>query len=228
LIDNVWYRTAARRPGRIREECNVIVRLRDGLLVVTGESGDTAELLEWSGLHEGQVFRLQQIEGGSIVFRSLGPEETACRVPINIQSQAPAPLDLISNFAATPFHLDRMHYGSIEGFWQGLKFPRDNDRRRIAMLDGGEAKRAGDDAPAASTIVYQGEEITVGTFAHWQLMERACRAKFGQNEAAREALLSTGERPLEHRVRRDSRTIPGVIMAEIWMQIRSDLRRGKS
>jgi predicted NAD-dependent protein-ADP-ribosyltransferase YbiA (DUF1768 family) len=55
-------------------------------------------------------------------------------------------------------------------------------------------------------------------------MRRACRAKFAQNEHAREALLATGERPLVHQVPRDSRTIPGVIMAEIWMALRSELR----
>ena len=34
----------------------------------------------------------------------------------------------------------------------------------------------------------------------------------------------TGERPLSHRTRPDSRTIPGVILAEIWMRLRSRLR----
>ena len=37
---------------------------------------------------------------------------------------------------------------------------------------------------------------------------RACRAKFAQNREATDALLSTGDRPLTHVVRRDSRTIP--------------------
>jgi hypothetical protein len=55
-------------------------------------------------------------------------------------------------------------------------------------------------------------------------MEQACRAKFSQNEEARTALLATGRRPLVHRMRRDSRTIPGVIMADIWMRIRDRLR----
>jgi hypothetical protein len=54
-------------------------------------------------------------------------------------------------------------------------------------------------------------------------MDRACRAKFTQNWEARSALLATGGRPLVHRMRRDSRTIPGVIMADIWMRIRSSL-----
>ena len=40
-------------------------------------------------------------------------------------------------------------------------------------------------------------------------------AKFEQSEAAQTALLSTGMRPLVHQMRRDSRTIPGVVMADI-------------
>jgi predicted NAD-dependent protein-ADP-ribosyltransferase YbiA (DUF1768 family) len=56
-------------------------------------------------------------------------------------------------------------------------------------------------------------------------MKQACRAKFTQNAEARAALLSTGERPLTHRVRRDSATIPGVIMADIWTRIRATLAR---
>jgi predicted NAD-dependent protein-ADP-ribosyltransferase YbiA (DUF1768 family) len=57
------------------------------------------------------------------------------------------------------------------------------------------------------------------------LMRRACKAKFEQNENARAALLGTGTRPLVHLVRPDSRTIPGVVMADIWMKLRADLRR---
>ncbi len=59
------------------------------------------------------------------------------------------------------------------------------------------------------------------------LMRRACAAKFSQNESAREALLSTGDRPLTHKIKRDSQTIPGVIMADIWMRIRTRLRETK-
>jgi hypothetical protein len=35
--------------------------------------------------------------------------------------------------------------------------------------------------------------------------------------------LATGSRPLVHRVRRDSRIIPGDLMAGIWMRIRATL-----
>jgi hypothetical protein len=55
-------------------------------------------------------------------------------------------------------------------------------------------------------------------------MRRACEAKLAQNDDARAALLATGERPLVHRVRHDSRSIPGVVMADIWMALRARLR----
>jgi len=55
-------------------------------------------------------------------------------------------------------------------------------------------------------------------------MEKACRAKFTQNAEAAAALLATGDRPLTHVVRRDSKTIPGVVMAAIWMRIRKELK----
>ena len=55
-------------------------------------------------------------------------------------------------------------------------------------------------------------------------MRRACEAKFAQHAGARTALLDTGERWLTHKVRKDSRTIPGAIMADIWMQIRERLQ----
>ncbi len=204
------------------------VRLRDDLVVITPAEGEAAELADWLARHAGQVFRAGAVKGGSALFRSLGTEEEACRAPINITSESPPPFCLISNFAATPFVLDGGEYASIEGFWQGLKFPDPADRRRLAQLHGGAAKEAGYAAPVLEAFDYLGARVRTGTFDHWQLMRRACRAKFDQNGDARAALLATGTRPLVHRVRRDSRTIPGVIMADIWTRIRARIRRRDS
>jgi predicted NAD-dependent protein-ADP-ribosyltransferase YbiA (DUF1768 family) len=201
----------------------MIVRLRDGVLVVTPQEGET--LADWLDAHAGQVFRLRAIAGGSAQLQALGPEPDACRVPINVTSRTPEPLRLISNFAHTPFRLDGLGYESIEGFWQGLKFPDAADRRRLAELWGPAARDAGHHAPAADTFVYGGETVRVGTWGHWQLMEKACEAKFAQHAAAREALVSTRNRPLVHQVKPDSKNIPGVIMAAIWMRIRDRLDR---
>jgi hypothetical protein len=107
-----------------------------------------------------------------------------------------------------------------------LKFEKESERREIAQLDGPSARRAGQDKGYAPSFIYEGQTIPVGTWEHWRLMERACWAKFSQNDDARDALLSTGKRPLQHRMRRDSKSIPGVIMAEIWMRIRSKLLQG--
>jgi hypothetical protein len=90
----------------------------------------------------------------------------------------------------------------VESIWQGLKFPDERDRRRVAELDGPQARAEGEKQGYGATICYGGEDIVVGTSAHWRLMEKACRAKFEQNAEARAALLATGERPLTHVVPR--------------------------
>jgi len=197
-----------------------MIRLRKDALVVEPEAAETGLLQGWLADHVGQVFWLRESKDKTLVFHSLGARADACMEAINITSRSPAPLNLISNFAATPFILDEQYYASVEGFWQGLKFPNADDRRRLAGMAGSEAKDAGYYAPAADHIAYLGQDARVGTWDHWQLMERACSAKFEQNAAAREALLSTGKRPLVHQTKPDSRTIPGVIMADIWMRLR--------
>jgi predicted NAD-dependent protein-ADP-ribosyltransferase YbiA (DUF1768 family) len=133
------------------------------------------------------------------------------------------PLQLLSNLAATPFQLDGRPYASVEGFWQGLKFRSPRDRARIAQLVGHEARNAGKTAPQSHVLGYEGQEVHIGTHEHWALMERALRAKFTQCAEARAALLSTGTQLLEHRVKVASRTIPGVILAEMWMRLRREL-----
>ncbi len=133
------------------------------------------------------------------------------------------PLQLISNLAQTPFELDGRRYASIEGFWQGLKFPDEVDRQRLAALHGHAAKAAGPSLKPGDRITYNRREIVAGTVDHWALMEQASRAKFEQHAAARAALSSTRPRGLVHRVPVDSRTIPGIVMADIWMRIRAEI-----
>ena len=201
------------------------VRLKDGLVVLTAEPGEEASgLVEWARDLDGHAFVLKAQDARTVLLKDLGPRPEACREPINVVSTSADPVvQLISNFSHTPFDLDDERYASVEGFWQSLKYPGADDRRRIASLYGQEAKRAGSVAPEAETFVYRGATYRVGTAEHWALMRRACEAKFTQHTGARAALLSTGARPLVHRTRRDSRTIPGVVMADIWMKVRARL-----
>lgn len=194
------------------------------LIVVAESAAERADAAAWSAAVAGHAFELLAAGDNAIALRSLGPRAEACREPINIHSRvADRRWALISNFAPTPFTLDGREYASVEGFWQGLRFAGDAERIRVASLCGSAAKRAAGGVAWPATVTYEGESVVVGTWAHWKLMHRACWAKFTQCEAARDALLSTGRRPLVHVMRRDSRTIPGVVMADIWKRVRDRL-----
>jgi predicted NAD-dependent protein-ADP-ribosyltransferase YbiA (DUF1768 family) len=203
---------------------------KDGLVVLIAETEtDRGALATWMTVHAGHVLLARSDGPGdarALVLDDLSERSEACRDPINVVSTSKDPIArAFSNLADAPFELDGARYSSVESFWQGLKFPSAEDRARIAAMDGREARGRGARQGYPVSIEYSGECVIPGTADHWRLMEAACRAKFDQNDAAHAALLATGARPLAHRVRRDSRTIPGVIMADIWMRIRSRLAR---
>lgn len=159
-------------------------------------------------------------------FLDLGQRAAACREPINVLfDQGEECWRPISNLALSPFRLHDSEYASVEGFWQGLKFPDQYDRASIAALWGKAAKRAGAAAAEAETFLYQQHTYHTGTYGHWSLMRQACEAKFEQDLQARAALLASGDRPLTHKTRRDSHTIPGALLADIWMRLRRKLQR---
>lgn len=200
---------------------------KPGLVVLVAETDEERASLAAFGGEGGHVFRAKRTGDSGVTLTDLGPEALACREAINVV-WTNAALDerwkAISNLAPTPFTLRDRRYASIEGFWQGLKYPDEAERQRVAKLAGLEAKRAGEGGVIADTFEYDGRTFAVGRLEHWRLMWQASEAKFAQNEVAREALLSTGDRWLVHKVRRDSRSIPGAILADYWMRIRRLLR----
>jgi predicted NAD-dependent protein-ADP-ribosyltransferase YbiA (DUF1768 family) len=202
---------------------------KDDVLVLVPEGGEEAlELAIWKEERAGHVLLIGGHRGEGLVLRDLGSKTDACNEPINVTSRHPDDqIRLIGNFAETPFDLDGRRYASVESFWQSLKFEDKAERRDIAGLKAPIARSLGDKKGYGATVAYEDQVITVGTKDHWELMRRACEAKFAQNFDARNALLATGDRPLTHVVRRDSRSIPGVIMAAIWMKIRKGLAEGK-
>lgn len=199
----------------------------DHLILIPENDVAGATLASWRATHADFAFAMLPNSGAGAALIALGPRAEACREPINVTSDSPNPIRLIANFAPTPFVLDGIAYACVEAFWQSVRFPVD-ERPSKAGLDGTLAKRESERQPYDTHVFYGGIAVAVGTYEHWQLMRRACRAKFEQNADARAALLETGDRPLIHQVRRDSRTIPGVIMADIWMRLRANLRRDGS
>lgn len=199
--------------------------LSEKCLILMPEDLEEADVLNyWLLEANGQVLVLDQCPNGAVAIKTLGDRLEVCREPINVTSKHPdEAIRTIGNFADTPFVLDGQYYRSVESFWQGLKATDPVERRRIAMLSGAEAKFDSSIPGYSATLTYDGKEVAVGTWHHWQLMKRACEAKFLQNDYAKDALLSTRNRPLVHEVRDDSKVIPGVIMADIWMSIRQML-----
>ena len=191
-----------------------------GLSAETDEEREICALLSAA---DGHVFQLHCTSERGFGLTELGPHADACREPLNITRTVAPPFQAISNLAHTRFELDGEAYASVEGFWQGLKFADAAVRRRVAKLWGPEAKAAGDAAGQPASFEFDCETVGAGSPEHWGLMRRACDAKFTQNAEAAAALKATGQRWLTHKTRRDSRTIPGAIMAQIWMDLRSGL-----
>ena len=196
----------------------------DRLVLVPENAAEAEQLASWKAAALDQVMTLDQNIGSGMSIKQLGHFADVCREPINVTSRhSDRAIRCIANFADTPFELDGLDYQSVESFWQGLKTEDPRERRRIAGLSGAQSKSDRSIPGYSAALEYNGARIVVGTWDHWRLMHRACLAKFQQHDGAREALLATGVRPLIHRVRRDSKVIPGVIVADIWMAIRKRL-----
>lgn len=125
-------------------------------------------------------------------------------------------LGIFSNFGATSFTLDGIHFASLEGLWQSLKYPDPSlnedarfeisewpyTREEVQNMIGFEAKRAG---TQANQIYAKHELVNVnwlnhffdyvdygeGSDYHYELITRALRAKLDQNKGLWDLLLKT-------------------------------------
>lgn len=124
-------------------------------------------------------------------------------------------LGIFSNLAESPFTLDGQNYESIEGLWQGMKYPDPdlkNDPRReieypysrqeVYALSGWPSKEAGN---LANGINYENDidwinygdyrfnyvDGAEGSEFHLELITRAMRAKINQNPEIKKLLRKT-------------------------------------
>ncbi len=147
---------------------------------------------------------------------------------------------LLSTFAQTPFVLrcgaTVIRCESVEGFWQGLKFPEGSaDRARVFALWGIDAKRAGAHAPQSAEIEFCGRRVRRGGPDHHALAELAMRAKLEQNPEVRAALLATRGLRLTHELVDeegkpipDSLTLPAAVFCAIWTRLRADVEAART
>lgn len=132
----------------------------------------------------------------------------------------------LSNFSAHPFVLEGETFASVEGFIQGIKFPPGDSRREEAFRSvGREAKKFGRKAEG-KFVWWKNLTIQFGTEFHRLLIIWAIRAKFEQNEEAREALLATKGMILTHDLghpESPNTSLPAAVFCEILMKIREEM-----
>lgn len=131
----------------------------------------------------------------------------------------------LSNFSANSFVIDGEEMASVEGFVQGIKFPEEClIRLRSFRSTGKEAKLHGVSAKN-EFVWWKGQTIPYGSSEHNQLIERAIRAKFSQNEDAMRALASTGNLTLTHELgslESPATSLPAVVFCDILTRIRKE------
>lgn len=174
------------------------------------------------------------------------PPQSADRTKGEVVLSKRNELGQFSNLGPAGFVLDGQEYGSVEGLWQGMKYPETKEdernkegiqwaytRAQVFAMKGFEAKKAGDLANAnmkqlgirwltyqGRKIVYNGEDAPF----HYELILRACRAKLDQNPELTKLLLSTKNLTFmaDHKQAPDS--LPSYKYHEIYMKLRAELQ----
>jgi hypothetical protein len=159
-------------------------------------------------------------------------------------------LGLLSNFAATPFVFRGKHYASLEGFWQMMLYPEDeNDprakfpglewkytREQVAEMTSFEAKSAGTLAEenmkkmGIGWVTFEGREIEYRPAAageHYRLIVAATWEKVRQNPEVKKVLLATGDLILKPDHHQEVNPPAAWRYFEILTEIRSALQKGE-
>ena len=156
-------------------------------------------------------------------------------------------LGLLSNFAATPFSFHGQRYASLEGFWQMMKYPEDeNDpratfpglhwaysREQVARMTGFEAKNAGTLAEqnmqqmGITWVSFEGKRFAYKPAVpgeHYRLIVAATEAKVRQNPDVQRVLLATGDLVLKPDHHQETNAPAAWRYYEVLMGIRARLK----
>jgi len=159
-------------------------------------------------------------------------------------------LGLLSNFAPTPFTFHGRRYASLEGFWQMMLYPENDQdpratfpglewkytRDQVAAMTSFEAKKAGELAEANMATMHIGWVSFEGRRfdyrsqkpgEHYRLIVAATHEKVKQNPEVRSVLLATGDLALKPDHHQEANAPPEWRYFEILTNIRAELRRQK-
>lgn len=121
--------------------------------------------------------------------------------------------------------MDGRIYASIEGWYQGLKWPDAARRAEAAKLSGSRAKNAAKGAPKAAAFLYEGRTYAFGSEEHHALVKIAIRASLAQHAEVKAAFVATRPRPIVHdpgRKERAGTALPAAKFARILEEIREE------
>lgn len=118
---------------------------------------------------------------------------------LDIWSKSPYPANVLSNLCSNGFRFEGFLCGSMEGFLQSLKHQDINKQRQICSMKGKNAKNLTSTYWQTDQIVWwKGEAINRQSNEYHDLIRRAYKAMFEQNERFRAALMSTRGLKLYH------------------------------
>ena len=118
---------------------------------------------------------------------------------LDIRSNGLYPSNVLSNLCSNGFRLDGMVCSSMEGFLQSLKRQDINKQRQICSMKGGNARKMSVTSWQTDQIVWwKGKAIDRQSQAYQDLIHRAYKAMFEQNERFRAALMQTRGIVLAH------------------------------
>ena len=157
-------------------------------------------------------------------------------------------LGLLSNFAPTPFVFRGKHYASLEGFWQMMLYPENEEdpratfpalewkytREQVAQMSSFEAKSAGALAEdnmrrmGITWVTFEGQKIEYRPTApgeHYRLVAAATWEKVSQNPEVKKVLLATGDLILKPDHHQEPNAPAAWRYYEILTAIRAELHR---
>ena len=118
---------------------------------------------------------------------------------LDIRSNGLYPSGVLSNMCSNGFRFERMVCGSMEGFLQSLKQQDRDKQRQICSMKGGNARKRSVTSWQTDQVVWwRGQAIDRQSEEYQQLLRRAYKAMFEQNERFRVALMSTRGITLTH------------------------------
>lgn len=118
---------------------------------------------------------------------------------LDIWSNSPYPANVLSNLCSNSFRFEGILCGSMEGFLQALKYQDSDKQRRICSMKGKNAKHMTSTYWQTDQIVWwKGVPINRQSKEFQELIRRAYKAMFEQNERFRVALMTTRGLKLYH------------------------------